>query len=165
MCWKSTKEMSATVFLDFRCWRWFCCFAVFPLPWSLSGLLNQQNIWFGKAGRRAQSWLVTCSFSNNALSIWAPSSRLSFKRRLLMGRQPEESNGICREILHSNRCKESHKTKHRTKINVLSANGVEAWELWNINTSKLGLIQLNVISLALLLRPLLMWMYLGSKLV
>lgn len=64
-----------------------------------------------EAGRRAQSWLVTCSSSDNTLSIWAPSGRLSFKRRLLMGRQPEESDGICEEILHRNRCKESHKTK------------------------------------------------------
>lgn len=64
-----------------------------------------------KAGRRAQSWLVTCSSSDNTLSIWAPSGRLSFERRLLMGRQPEESDGICEEILHRNRCKESHKTK------------------------------------------------------
>lgn len=55
------------------------------------------------------------------------------------------------------------KQKHRTKINVLSANGVEAWELWNINTAKLGLIQLNVISLAILLRPLFMWTIWGQS--
>lgn len=65
------------------------------------------RIWFGEAGRRAQSWLVTCSSSDNTLSIWAPSSRLSFKRRLLMGRRPEESCGISKEILNRNRCTES----------------------------------------------------------
>lgn len=96
---------------------WLSPLATFLLFLSVSITMESQRpfesaeymVW--KAGRRAQSWLVTCSSSDNTLSIWAPSSRLSFKGRLLMGRKPEESNGICKEILHRNRCKESHKTK------------------------------------------------------
>lgn len=90
-----------------------------PLPWSLGGLLNQQNmVW--EAGSRAQSWLVTCRSSDSTLSIWAPSSRLAFKRRVLMGRPPKESYGICKEILPNERCKETHKHKYYTQINVLT---------------------------------------------
>lgn len=49
MCWKSTKAMSAAVFYDVPRWRGFCRCSVFPSPPSLSGLLNQQNIWAWKA--------------------------------------------------------------------------------------------------------------------
>lgn len=68
MCWKSTKAMSAAVFYDFLCWRGFCRCSVFPSPLSLSGLLNQQNIWSGRQWRRARSWLVTCGSADNTLS-------------------------------------------------------------------------------------------------
>lgn len=100
--------------------RYFSTFSdshhAFPLPRSLSGLLNQQNrVW--EAGSRAQTWLVTCHSSDSALSIWAPSSRLSLKRGVLMGRQPKESYGICKEILQRTYAKNHRKAQILYKQN------------------------------------------------
>lgn len=94
----SINKKSGTAFF----WLFACCRCLSGSQWPFESVQNL--VW--KAGRRAQSWLVTGS-----LSIWEPSSHLSFKAWLLMGLQWEASNGICKEILHRNWCMESRETK------------------------------------------------------
>lgn len=109
-------------FLDFLWWPPSCFSINMESQWPF----ESADYGFGEAGRRAQSWLVTCSSFDNTLSIWAPSSRLALKRRLLMGRRPEESCGIGK----GNPAQEQmqHTSKYYTKINVLSSRGPHAWE-------------------------------------
>lgn len=133
MCWKSTKAMSAAVFYDFLCWRGFCRCSVFPSPLSLSGLLNQQNIWSGRQWRRARSWLVTCGSADNTLSPSEHHSAVAHSRddfwwdasqRSLMGSEEAwvgggRGGGCCTgtdaRISHT-------KQKHLTKINTSKTN-------------------------------------------